>query len=150
MLKIYRIVDNTNDNIYIGQTKQKYLCQRLAEHKSHKNCSSREILKNGDYRMELIEETDDPTRERYWVENTECINRIIPGRTRKEHYENNRDIILNKKKEYYENNKDKTKEYYENNKDKKKQYKKYINSMGGDPRYNNNLLKIYVNLFNLN
>jgi predicted GIY-YIG superfamily endonuclease len=34
MLKIYRIVDNTNGNIYIGQTKQKYLCQRLAEHRS--------------------------------------------------------------------------------------------------------------------
>jgi pyruvate/2-oxoglutarate dehydrogenase complex dihydrolipoamide dehydrogenase (E3) component len=100
--------------------------------------------------MELIEETDDPTRERYWVENTECINRIIPGRTRKEHYENNRDIILNKKKEHYENNKEKIKQYYENNKDKTKEYKKYINSMGGDPRYNNNLLKIYVNLFNLN
>ena len=128
MLKIYRIVDNTNGNIYIGKTKIKYLCQRLAVHKNQKNCMSREIIKNGDYRMELIEETDDETRERYWILNTDCINHNIPGRTIKEYQS----------------------EYYENNKDKKKQYHNYINSMGGDARYNNNLLKIDVNLFNLN
>jgi hypothetical protein len=40
-----------------------------------KDCMSREILKNGDYRMELIEETDDDTRERYWILNTDCINK---------------------------------------------------------------------------
>jgi hypothetical protein len=114
MLKIYRIVDNTNGNIYIGKTKKKYLCDRLANHrygyKRGFTCSSREIIKNGDYRMELIEETDDETRERYWILNTDCINKVIPGRTKKErnkeHYENNRDIILNKQKEYYEKNKE--------------------------------------------
>jgi hypothetical protein len=126
-MKIYRIVDNTNGNIYIGKTIQT-LNKRLSEHKSHKLCSSREILKNGDYKIELIEETEDPTRERYWILNTDCINQNIPGRTKKES----------------------NKEWYENNKDKNKEYKKYINSMGGDTRYNNNLLKIDVNLFNLN
>jgi hypothetical protein len=33
------------------------------------------IIKNGDYKIELIEETDDETRERYWILNTECINK---------------------------------------------------------------------------
>ena len=131
MIKIYRIVDNTNGNIYIGKTKNT-LKQRLASHKHRKTCMSREILKNGDYRMELIEETDDDTRERYWILNTDCINKVIPGRTKKE-----------SNKEWYENN-------MEEKKEKNKEYKKYINSMGGDPRYNNNLLKINVNLFNLN
>ena len=176
MLKIYRIVDNTNGNIYIGKTKQT-LKERLSAHKSHKNCMSREIIKNGDYKIELIEETDDDTRERYWIENTDCINHNIPGRTKKEWYkewyENNREEILQYKKEYYENNKDKKKEYQseylENNREKIKKYQseyleknkekfsqynkehnKYINSIGGDPRSNNNLLKIDVNLFNLN
>ena len=154
MLKIYRIVDNTNGNVYIGKTKKKYLCQRLAQHKYRKSCMSREILKNGDYKIELIEETDDETRERYYIENTDCINRIIPGRTQKEWYQDNKESISKHKKQYYSNNKDlyinRVKEYRENNKDKTKQYNKYINSMGGDARYNNNLLKIDVNLFNLN
>ena len=121
MLKIYRIVDNTNGNIYIGKTKQT-LKERLSAHKSHKNCSSREILKNGDYRMELIEETEDPTRERYWILNTDCINKQIPGRNRKEYKKEyrvkNKDIIQNKQKEYREKNKESILEYRENNKDK--------------------------------
>tara|TARA_R110000822_G_scaffold8902_8_gene35059 strand:+ start:542 stop:1003 length:462 start_codon:yes stop_codon:yes gene_type:complete len=153
MLKIYKIIDNTNGNIYIGKT-ENTLKQRLAVHKIDKNCSSTEIIKNGDYRMELIEETQDKTRERYWIENTQCINKQIPGRTDKEYYEDNKESILKQRKEYSKNNKDKIKkyqsEYRENNKDKTKEYKKYINSMGGDPRYNNNLLKIDLNLFNLN
>ena len=33
MVKIYRIVDNTNGNIYIGKTKQKYLSSRLSKPK---------------------------------------------------------------------------------------------------------------------
>ena len=86
MYKIYKIVDNTNDNIYIGITKQT-LSQRLSKHK-HKTKNntngsmSREIIKNGDYKVELIEETDDKTRERYWIENTECINKVIPKNIR--------------------------------------------------------------------
>lgn len=151
MYKIYKIVDNTNGNIYIGITKKKYLCKRISGHRTDykrgKLCSSREIIKNGDYRVELIEETEDETRERYWIENTDCINKQIPNRTRKEYskeyYENNKDIIIEKKKEY-------SKEHYQNNKEYilklNKEHKKYVDSIGGDPRYNNNLLRIDVNL----
>ena len=32
-MKIYKIIDNTNGNIYIGKTEQKYLCERLSSHK---------------------------------------------------------------------------------------------------------------------
>ena len=183
MYKIYKIVDNTNGNIYIGITTQT-LKQRLACHKSLKDCSSRAIIKNGDYKIELIEETDDKTRERYWIENTDCVNRIIPGRTKKEYNKEYRENNREKIKEWRENNKEKAKEYYENNKEsisqyhkkyrennreKKSQYSKeykknnresilqyhkkyyyYINSMGGDPRFNNNLLKIDHDLFILN
>ena len=80
MIKIYRIVDNTNGNIYIGKTKQT-LKARLKQHESKrsKSVSSRDIIKNGDYRIELIEETDDINRERHWILNTECINKNIPG-----------------------------------------------------------------------
>ena len=84
MYKIYKIVDNTNGNVYIGITTQKYLSSRLAGHRQDKTCMSRDIIKNGDYKIELIEETDDKTRERYWIENTDCVNKQIPGRTKKE------------------------------------------------------------------
>tara|TARA_R110000796_G_scaffold114724_1_gene226434 strand:- start:670 stop:1065 length:396 start_codon:yes stop_codon:yes gene_type:complete len=131
MYKIYRIVDNTNGNVYIGQTIQT-LKVRLLRHKNDyktggHTCSSRDIIKNGDYRIELIEETDDKSRERYWIENTDCVNERIPGRT---------------KKEYYQDNKEKKKEY-----DKNKN--KFFTSMGGTPWHNNNsLLKIDPDLFN--
>lgn len=143
MLKIYRIVDNTNGNIYIGKTTQT-LKARLYGHKHKNTCSSHNIIKNGDYRIELIEETDDDTRERYWIQNTDCIN------IRKLDYDK-----IKQNKKYYENNKEKIsqkhKKYIEYNFESIQKYKKnrdiYINSMGGDPRYNNNLLKIDPNLF---
>jgi hypothetical protein len=147
MLKIYKIVDNTNGNVYIGKTKQKYLCDRLSSHKYDKTCMSREIIKNRDYKIELIEETEDETRERYWIENTECINKNIPGRTKKEWNENNKDKMIAYRKKYYKN---------KNNRDKFTQYQKeydkiknkWYTSMGGNPYSNNNsLIKIDPNLF---
>ena len=79
MFKIYKIIDNTNDNVYIGQTKKKYLGDRISGHrgdfKRSRNCSSSIILKNNDWYYELIEETDDINREKYWINNTpNCIN----------------------------------------------------------------------------
>jgi len=138
MYKIYKIVDNTNGNNYVGITKQT-LSQRLSHHKSKMICRSREIIKNGNYRIELIETTDDKLRERYWIENTDCINKYIPYRTKeekkrygklynKEYYENNRDKFKQQKKEYYLDNKQKlnqkSKQYREINRDKINQHSK--------------------------
>ena len=147
MIKIYKIIDNTNGNVYIGKTKQKYLSDRLSSHKYDKECMSREIIKNGDYKIELIEETEDETRERYWIENTECVNKQIPGRTKKEWNRDNKDKMNSYRKKYYKN---------KNNRDKfslyQKEYDKIRNnwykSMGGNPYSNNNsLIKIDPNLF---
>jgi len=159
MLKIYRIVDNTNGNVYIGKT-ETTLNIRLSKHKCDKNCMSREIIKNGDYKIELIEETDDESRERYWILNTECVNITIPGRTQKEWNEDNKDKVIAYKEKYYENNKDlcikRAKEHREKNIDKIKDYDRkrstiknnWMSSMGGRPNQNNNsLLKIDPNLF---
>lgn len=147
MYKIYKIVDNTNDNIYIGITTQKYLCNRLSSHKYDKDCMSFEIIKNDDYKIELIEETDDKSRERYWIENTECVNKQIPGRTKKQWNSDNKDKMTAYRKKHYEN---------KNNRDKFSQYQKkydkirykWHTSMGGSPYSNNmSLLKIDPNLF---
>jgi predicted GIY-YIG superfamily endonuclease len=139
MYKIYRIIDNTNGNIYIGRTTMA-IRERLRKHKNRQNCMCNQIIKNGDYKIELIEETYDKTRERYWIENTECVNKIIPGRTQKEYYKENKQSLLQKNNEYREKNKDKIL-------NRKKQLSQYQSSWGGDKRNQNNLLSINVNLF---
>ena len=95
--KIYKIVDNTNNNVYIGST-CKTLKYRLTEHKSaykrflkglHGNTKSFDIIKNNDYKIELLENCDIKTkqeliaRERFYIDNNECLNKIVPGRTNK-------------------------------------------------------------------
>jgi len=133
MYKIYKIVDNTNNNVYIGQTKLKYLSSRISGHKTdfkrNKNCSSKLILKNNDWYYKLIEETNDKSRERYWIENTpNCINtrRLNIGANKccREKY-----LISQKRRDIVRNN--------------------YYKSFGGNPydKYNNSLLKIDINLF---
>ena len=146
MIKIYKLIDNTNSNVYVGSTKQKYLCDRLSSHvydfktNNKRGSVSRDIIKNGDYKIQLIEETDDETRERYWIENTECVNKQIPGRTQKEWAEDNKEIIKIKQAEKHQKNRDKNLERF-------KQYSQFRNTWGGDSRYNNNLLKIDIDLF---
>ena len=132
--KIYKIIDNTNDNIYIGST-CKTLKERLIRHKcSYKsflkglnnNIKSFDILKNDDYHIELLENCNIKTkqeliaRERFYIQNNVCLNKVVPGRTDKEYREDNKDKI----KEYREANKDKKKDYYITNKDKIKQSSK--------------------------
>tara|TARA_R100001591_G_scaffold4449_2_gene10193 strand:+ start:169 stop:606 length:438 start_codon:yes stop_codon:yes gene_type:complete len=83
MIKIYKIIDHTNNNIYIGSTKSK-LKVRLYGHKwDAKNrkqpTQSCSIINNNNYSIELIEEcnkNDRYEREQYWIDNTDCINRM--------------------------------------------------------------------------
>jgi len=128
--KIYKIVDNTNGNVYIGSTFQKYITTRLASHVSdykkylnnkYHYVTSFEILKNGNYDIVLIENFSCETKEqlhakeRYYIESMSCVNKFIPNRSptewHKENYIKNRDKISERKKEYYTQNKDKISEY---------------------------------------
>lgn len=142
--KIYKLVSNETDKIYIGSTCQP-LAKRKGEHKRHYNyylkekhhyITSFELIKYDDCDIVLIEECPCENkdqlhkRERYFIESLDCVNKFIPARTQKEYCEVNRAIILDKKKRYYEANKDKMKdkmkEYYEDNKDiVKDRIKKY-------------------------
>jgi hypothetical protein len=138
--KIYKIIDNTNGNIYIGSTTQS-LSQRLGGHKReykrycngrHNFVSSFEILKNDNYEIVLIEEVNCENKEqlhkieRKHIETNKCVNLYIPTRTKEEYYESNKDEKKEWNKEYYESNKDKilekNKEWYEANKDKILEY----------------------------
>ena len=88
--KIYKIIDNTNDNIYVGSTTQKTLARRLDNHRGHyknylegkgRKCMSYDIIINNDYKIILIEDYPCDNRdqlrmrEQYWIDKTKCINK---------------------------------------------------------------------------
>jgi hypothetical protein len=126
--KIYKITDNTNQNKYIGST-CKTLNQRLSKHKSnykrflkgiYNNVKSFDILKNNDFKIELLEKCNIKTkqellaRERFYIVNNNCLNKNIPGnydkgcqQYHKEYYNDNKEKLNNCHKEYNANNKDK-------------------------------------------
>jgi hypothetical protein len=126
MYSIYKLSSCETDEVYIGITKTK-LNHRLAKHKNHYKrytngtghwISAYHISKYLDVKIELIEETEDKTRERFYIENTEnCINEKIPTRTQKEYVEANKEKTNIYQKEYRESHKEKMSEY------KKKHYK---------------------------
>jgi hypothetical protein len=114
--KIYKLVGS--GLTYYGSTTQR-LCERKAGHK-RLDCKSKILFEKGDVDIVLVEKypcnskEELHSRERYYIENNECINKNIPNRPRKEYYriyiEQNKDNLKDKKKEYRENNKDKIKE----------------------------------------
>ncbi len=153
--KIYKLVCNETNKIYIGSTTNPRLSQRKAKHKcDYKRyindkrgyVTSFEIVKNNNFEIFLIENVDCNNkdelrmRERYYIEKFDCVNKYIPGRTQNERY------IINKKTHDECN-----KQSYQTNKKKilneRKRYYYYQCSWGGDKRYNNNLLNISLDIF---
>ena len=133
MYKIYKIVDNTNNNVYVGQTKD--MRKRMNLHrcfmKSEKYyCSSKIVLKNNDYTLEIIEdnlsEEESIIKEKYYIQNTpNCINALKYTFNKKvyhkEYNKKNKEKILEKQNEYRENNREmlkiKQRNYYEKNRE---------------------------------
>jgi len=148
--QIYKIHSYQTDDIYIGSTTQT-LCKRFAHHKAlfkkniHKT-TSKSIFKYDNVMITLIEKypcndkNELEQRERYYIENNNCVNKYIPTRTDKEYYEDNKDKIIQYVKEYRDNNKNKVlkyqKEYRETNKNKERK------KQNGKQYYNNNKDKI--------
>ena len=141
--KIYKIIsiNGEDDDIYIGSTTKKLLCQRFAIHKCKynkfkigeskqtitsfklfdkygiENCKIVLIeLVNANSKDELLR------RESFYIKSLNCVNKQIPLRNSKEYYEDNKTSIKIKYKKYYENNKEDilayTKKYYEENKER--------------------------------
>lgn len=129
--KIYSIRSHKTDKIYIGATIQP-LSYRFNDHKKNaykKNCTSHLILEYDDAYIELIEECKCDNKDQLSKREGEiirstsnCVNKVIPNRTKKEYRNDNHEIINEKLRIYREKNKDKIaikkKEEYEKNKDK--------------------------------
>tara|TARA_R110001606_G_scaffold3605_1_gene16115 strand:- start:139 stop:780 length:642 start_codon:yes stop_codon:yes gene_type:complete len=124
--KIYKIVDNTNDDIYIGSSTESLII-RLTKHKSdykrylegkRNYVSSCDIIKNNDYKIELLElypcnnRNELEARERLFIENNICVNKRIPSRNQKEYYEINKVKIIERTKQHYIKNKKQIQEYH--------------------------------------
>jgi hypothetical protein len=121
--KIYKIIGS--GLTYYGSTKQT-LKQRLAIHKCNTKCNSKQIIELGNYKIVLIElfpcntKKELLNRERWFIENNECINKKIPLRTFKEYYIDN----IDKFKQYRIDNVDKSKQYRIDNVEKLKENNK--------------------------
>jgi len=148
--KVYKLVGN--GKIYIGSTTQ-MLCKRktghVSDYKRGNHCTSYEIITDPNHYIELIENVPCNSkeelfiRERYWIENTECVNKSIPYKTKEEtkewnveYYKVNKDKIIETAKQFYEDNKDKIieqrKQYQEANKDKIREAKKLYREANKD------------------
>jgi hypothetical protein len=121
--KIYKLINTEGALCYIGSTTQK-LSLRKAHHYNHykrwKNdkglyLTSFKIFEDDEFGCKIIlieafpcnskEELE--KRERYYIENTECVNKCRPTRTIQEWRSDNKDIIKQYHVEYYQKNKDK-------------------------------------------
>ena len=124
--KIYTIRSRSRpDLIYVGSTTQP-LSKRLGEHRHSSNrCSSKQIIDLGDAYIELVEEYSCSNKEQLHrregqlMRSLNCVNKAIAGRTRAEHYKDNKDKISKQKKQYRSDNKDKIKQYYKDKISKK-------------------------------
>ena len=139
--KIYRIVCNKTGLCYIGSTTYDKLSRRMSVHTADfkrwkkdnttRKCSSVYVMENEDYDLVLIENVNCNSkdelhrRERYWIENMECVNKQIPTRTHAEYRETHQEQINNYNKKYYDDNREReilrNKVYYESNPEKMKE-----------------------------
>ena len=149
--KVYKIINENNEIIYIGSTAQELLCDRYKTHKykapSHRiilienyACNSKQELYMKE--QQIIEEHSDLLN-KYKAyqskENRKEYKKEYHKQYQKEYYQYNKEHINQRDKEYRENNKEQmkeyNKEYYEKNKnelnEKNKEYyennKKEIN-----------------------
>ena len=143
---IYLITDNTNNNKYVGSTKQT-MTERMGSHRygykkyllgERNKVMSFDIFKNGDYTHEVLEyypcecRRELEKREQYWLDKIDCINAKRAFMTKENRLESARKCDRKRTRD--------CKPYL-------KRYRAYRSSWGGDSRTNNNLLSIQLDLF---
>ena len=146
--KIEPISDHEEGDIYIGSTSNDYLSERMAEHRKSYRSWKKGVSKKTmvfdlfdkydvkNCRIILLENVNVNSkdelkqREAFYIKNNKCVNKMMPGRTTKQYYEENKKHLDNKQKEYKEKNKETIKKYQEEyrnnleNKERKKETNK--------------------------
>tara|TARA_R110000823_G_scaffold247928_1_gene371625 strand:+ start:27 stop:677 length:651 start_codon:yes stop_codon:yes gene_type:complete len=128
---VYPKVDNADEgDVYYGSTTVT-LARRMTHHRTVKKCSSKLLFDKYGVEncfIELVEKYPCDTKDELtkkegeYIRANKCVNKAIPGRTKKEYYDDNSNKILEKMKQYYIENVDKRLEYrnqyYDKNSDK--------------------------------
>jgi len=77
LYNIYKLVSDSSDLVYVGRT-TRTLTERFAQHRNTTTvkgrCSSWKVLEHGNCSIVFIEETEDPKREKYWIEELGACN----------------------------------------------------------------------------
>jgi hypothetical protein len=122
--KIYKIISSQCDDVYYGSCATP-LNIRLNTHIGKYNMylkgnqhyvTSFKIIEKGNYEIVLVEdypcenEIELEMREAEYIKNNECVNRIVPRRTRQQWHEDNREKILKQLKDYNKANSEKIKQ----------------------------------------
>jgi len=112
--KIYKLVnDEMPDKIYYGSTTRD-LNIRLSQHKSASNsCSSKILFEKGNVKIILVEEypcyskKQLEIKESFYIENNECINKVIPRKKPKKEFKCECGLTYTKdtKKEHFKSKK---------------------------------------------
>ena len=142
MVNIYKITD-CNGRIYIGSTKSTVaarLCNHLYEKRKARTYYSSHKLDLENCEIEVIEECEPEIRyerEKYHIQNTECVNIVkFNCMDKKEYYkqwrENNKEHKMLYTKEWRKNNKETVKAYREIHKKQQKQYHKQYTEKNKD------------------
>lgn len=135
--KIYKLVSDHTDKIYIGSTCLT-LPKRLYGHRSdytryksgkQRYMTSYEMLKLGDVEIILVEnyackdKNELHARERYWIDHFKdiCVNKVLPTRSHREYYQTNSRELNRRHRIYAEQHKGDIKKnkakYYKDNKE---------------------------------
>jgi hypothetical protein len=139
---IYKLVCNSTGKVYYGATCRPYLSQRISAMK----CAYRrykegkpksdyitayEVLENKNFSYVVCEtieceDIDDiMLRVRWYIENNECVNIVIPLRTNEEYRQTEK--YKSKSKTYREKHKEYQRVYRETHREQKKAYMKIYN-----------------------
>jgi len=118
--KIYKIVNDELNLTYFGSTCST-LTRRLSAHKTSSNKCNSNVLFTTETNAEIFlvekfpcnDKEELHQRERFYIENNDCINKIIPNRKPKESRKASDLKHIEKRKEY-------RKEYLEKNRDREK------------------------------
>jgi hypothetical protein len=139
--KIYKIVGNNaseEENFYVGSTTKQYLSQRTTAHKYGYKYWKSDVKGSKVMSYELFDKygvdncsiilleafsakskDELHAREKYFIQTTNCVNKCIPLRDKKEYKEDNRERIKKQNKEYKDINKEiikiKNHQYYMDN-----------------------------------
>jgi len=132
-MSIYKIFSDKGDKVYYGSTiidpSKRFYIHKYAYSYTESFCSSFELFDLygiDNCKLEVVEKCDISiirSCERWWIENNECVNKILPIKTEEE--------IKQQKRQYREDHKEENKEYYRKYREEhqdilKEYYRKYM------------------------